>query len=86
MGVACGYVAPLAGLVRSQGFAVIGRGWDLICVGALAGLGGFDSCRLGFGAVECSGARWRALGVLRLPVCSVSSGRGPAWHPAAVAG
>ena len=60
MGVGCGYVAPLAGLVRSQGLAVMGCGSGLICVRASAGLGDFDGCRLGFCAVGCSGARWRA--------------------------
>ena len=60
MGVACGWVAPLACQVRSEGLAVMGCGSGLICVGALAGLGGFDGCRLGFGAAGRSGARWRA--------------------------
>ena len=39
---------------------VMGCGSDLICVGALAGLGNFDGCGLGFSAVGRSGARWRA--------------------------
>ena len=58
-GVGCGYVAPSTGLVRSQELAVMGCGSGLIRVGALAGLGGFDSCGLGFGAAGRSGARWR---------------------------
>ena len=58
MGVGCGYVAPSAGLVRSQGLAVMGCGSGLTRVGASSGLGGFDSCGLGFGAVGPSGARW----------------------------
>ena len=60
MGVGYSYVAPSADLVRGQGLAVIGCGLGLIRVGALAGLGGFDSCGLGFAAVGRSGARWRA--------------------------
>ena len=60
MGVGFGYIAPSAGLVRSQGLAVMGCGSGLIRVGALAGLGGFDSCGLAFGAVGRSGARWCA--------------------------
>ena len=60
MGVGRGYIAPLAGLVRSQGLAIMGCGSGLIFFGALAGLGGFDGCRLGFGAVGRSSARWRA--------------------------
>ena len=59
MGVGCGYVAPSAGLVRSQGLAVMGCGSGLTRVGAPAGLGGFDGCALGFGAVGRSSARWR---------------------------
>ena len=49
VGVGCGYVAPSAGLVRSQGLAVFecGSGW--IRVRALSGLDGCDSCGLGFG-------------------------------------
>ena len=86
MGVGCPYVAPSAGLVRSQGLAVMGCGSGLIRVGALAGLGGFDGCGLGFGAVGRSGARWRARWRFWLPVCLVPSGRGLAWRPAAVAG
>ena len=58
--VGCGYLAPSAGLVRSQGLAVMGCGSGLIRVGVLVGLGGFNGCRLGFGAVGRSGARWRA--------------------------
>ena len=60
MGVGCGYFAPSAGLVRRQGLAVMGRDSGLIRAGALAGLGGFDSCGLGFGAVGRTGASWRA--------------------------
>ena len=59
MGVGCGYVAPSAGLVRSQGLAVLGCASGWIRVGALAGLGGCDGCRLGFGVIARSGARWR---------------------------
>ena len=59
MGVGCGYVAPSAGLVRSQGLAVMGGGSGLTPVAASSGLGGFDSCGLRSGAVERSGARWR---------------------------
>ena len=61
MGVGCGYVAPSAGLVRSQGLAVMGCGSGLIHFGALAGLGGVNGCDLGFVAVRRSGARWRSL-------------------------
>ena len=60
MGVGYGYVAPAAGLVKSQGLAVMGCGSRLICVGALAEIGALDSCRLGFGAVGRCGAHWRA--------------------------
>ena len=59
VGVGFGNVAPSAGLVRSQGLAVLGCGSGLVRVGALAGLGGCDSCGLGFGAFGRSGARWR---------------------------
>ena len=59
MGVGGGYVAPSAGLVRSQGLAVLGCGSGWIRVGALAGLGGCDGCGLGFGVIGRSGARWR---------------------------
>ena len=59
VGVGCGYVASSAALVRSQGLAVLGCGSGGICVGALAGLGGCDSCGLGFGVFWRSGARWR---------------------------
>ena len=59
MGVGSGYVAFSAGLVRSQGLAVLGCGSSWICVGALAGLGGRDGCGLGFGVIGRSGARWR---------------------------
>ena len=82
MGVGCGNVGPSAGLVRSQGSAVLGCGSGLICVGALARLGGCDGCRPGFGAFGRSGARccvrWRPSAHL------VTSGRGLAWRPAAV--
>ena len=60
MDVGCGYSAPSAGLVMSQGLAVMGCDSGLIRVGALAGLSGFDGCGLGFGAVGRSGARSRA--------------------------
>ena len=80
MGVGCGYVAPSAGLVRSQGLAVLGCGSGWICVGALAGLRGCDGCGLWLGVFR------RCVGVLRLPVRLVSSGRGLVWRPAAVAG
>ena len=59
MGVGCGYVAPSAGVVRSQGLAVMGYGLGLTRVWASAGLGSFDGCGLGIGAVGRSGARWR---------------------------
>ena len=59
MGVGCGNVAPSAGLVTSQGLAVLGFGSGLICVGALARLGGCDGCGPGFGAFGRSGARCR---------------------------
>ena len=83
-GVGGGNVAPSAGLVRSHGLAFLRYGSGLIPVGALAGLGGCDGCWLGFGAFGRSGARWRVLGVLWLPVCLVSPWRGVAWRPAAV--
>ena len=59
MGVGCGNVAPSAGLVRSQGLAVLGSGSGWIRVGALAGLGGCDGCGPGLGVFWRSGARWR---------------------------
>ena len=63
MGVGCGYVAPSAGLVRSQGLAVSGCGSGLICASVLARLGGCDGSGSGFGAFGRSGAccrvRWR---------------------------
>ena len=59
MGVGCGYVAPSAGFVRSQGLEVTGCGSGLTRVGASAGLGGFHGCGLGFGAVGRSVACWR---------------------------
>ena len=59
MGVGCGYVAPSAGLVRSQRLAVIGCGSGLTRVGAPSGLGGFESCGLGFSTVGCSAPSWR---------------------------
>ena len=59
MGVGCGNVAPSTGLVRSQGLAVLGCGSGLLCVGALARLGGCDGCGPGFGAFGRSGARCR---------------------------
>ena len=59
MGVGCGYVAPSAGLVRSQGLAVLGCGSGWIRVGVLAGLGGWNGCGLGLGVFGRSGARWR---------------------------
>ena len=66
-----GKVAPSAGLVRSQGLAVLGCGSGFICVGALARLGGCHGCGLGFGAFGHSGARWR---VRRRPWASGSLG------------
>ena len=82
MSVGCGNVGSSAGLVRSRGLAVLGCGSGLICVGALARLGGCDSCGPGFGAFGRSGARsrvrWRPSARL------VTSGRGLAWRPAAV--
>ena len=83
MGVGCGYVGPSAGLVRSQGLAVLGCGSGLICVGAVARLRGCDGCGPGFGAFGRSGARFRVRWGpwARL----VTSGRGLAWRPAAVA-
>ena len=57
MGVGCGKIAPSAGLVRSQGLAVLGCASGLICVGALAALGDCDGCGLRFGAFGRSGAR-----------------------------
>ena len=74
VGVGCGYFAPSAGLVRSQGLAVMWCGSGLTCVGASAGLGGFDRCGLGFGAVGRSGACWR---VRWHP--SASGSLGPFW-------
>ena len=59
MGVGCGYIVPLAGLVRSQGLAVSGFGSGLICVWVLAQLGGCDGTGPGFGAFGRSGARCR---------------------------
>ena len=85
MGVGCGYVASWAGLIRSQGLAVMGCGSGLMRVRALAGLGGFDGCGLGFGAVGVAMPVGVRVGVLRLPVRLVSAGRGLAWRPAAVA-
>ena len=79
MGVGDGYVAPSAGLGRSQGIAVMGRGSGLTRVGASAGLGGFDCCGLAVPVGAC-------IGVLRLPVHLVSSGWGVAWRFAADAG
>ena len=40
MGVGCGFGVPSAGLVRSQGLAVLGCGSGLICAWVLARLGG----------------------------------------------
>ena len=60
VGVGGGYVTPSAGLVRSQGLAVMWCGSGLTRVGASAGLGSFDGCGLGLGAVGRSGACWRA--------------------------
>ena len=59
VGVGCGYVVPSAGLVRSQGLAVLGCGSGLICVWVLAWLGGCDGSGPGFGAFGRSGARSR---------------------------
>ena len=59
MGVGCGYVVASAGLVRSQGLAVLGCGSGLICVWVLARLGGCDRSGSGFGAFGRSGARCR---------------------------
>ena len=86
VGVGCGYVAPSAGLVRSQGLAVLGCGSAWIRVRALAGAGGCDGCGLGLGVFWRSGPVGVCVGVLRLPVRLVSSERGLVWRPAAVAG
>ena len=84
MGVGCGYVVPSAGLVRSQGLAVLGCGSGLICAWVLARLGGCDGSGPGFGAFGRSGARccvrWRPSAPVRL----VTSGRGLAWRPVVV--
>ena len=55
MRVCCRNVVPSAGLVRSQRLAVLGCGSGLISVGALALLGGSDSCGPEFGAFGRSG-------------------------------
>ena len=87
MGVGCGYLAPSASLVRSQGLAVLGCGSGWIPVGALAGLGGCDGCGLGFGVIGRSSARcrvrWRPLAS---GLFGVSSGQSLVWRPAVVAG
>ena len=75
VGVGCGSVVPLAGLVRSQGLAVSGCGSGLICVWVLA--------RLGLGVVVPVVV---CVGVLRRPVRLVTSGRGLAWRPVVVVG
>ena len=59
MGVGCAYVSLWAGLVRSQGLAVLGCASGWIPVGALAELGGCDGCGLGLRVFRRSGARWR---------------------------
>ena len=78
MGVGCGYVAPSAGLVRSQGLAVSGCGSGLICAWVLARLGGCDGSGPGFGPLGRSGARCR----VRWP--ALTSGRGLVWRPVVV--
>ena len=83
MAVGCGNGGPSAGLVRSQGLAVLGCGSVLICGGALARLGGCDGCGPGFGAFGRSGARRRVC--WRPSARLVISWRGLAWRPAAVA-
>ena len=84
VGVGCDYVAPSLGLVRSQRLAVMGCGSGYTCVGAFAGLGGFDGCGLGFGAVGRSGARWRARwrpsASILLGVFSPGPGMAPQCH------
>ena len=65
VGCGCGLWqhCSLGGPGRSQGLAVLGCGSGLICVGALARLGGCDGCGPGFGAFGRSGVRccvrWR---------------------------
>ena len=53
----CSSVAVMTS--RRSGLAVMGCSSGLTRVGASAGLGGFDSCGLGLGAVGRSRARWR---------------------------
>ena len=84
VGVGCGYVVPSAGLVRSQGLAVSGCGFGLICVWVLARLRGCDGSGPGFGAFGRSVPVVVCVGVLRRPVCLVTSGRGLAWRPMVV--
>ena len=62
-GVGCGKFVPSAGLVRSQGLSVSGCGSGLICVGALARLGGCDGSGPGFGA-SGRGLAWRPAAVV----------------------
>ena len=84
MGLGCGYVVPSAGLVRSQGLAVLGvwLGFDL-CLG-------FGSVRRlrqsgpGFGAFGRSGARCRVRWRPSASGSFVTSGRGLAWCPVVV--
>ena len=80
--VGCGNVGPSAGLVRSQGLAVLGCGSGWICVEAMARLGGCDGCGPGFNAFRRSGARCRVR--WRPSARLVTSGRGLAWRPAVV--
>ena len=61
MGVGCGYVAPSAGLVRSQGLAVLGCGSGWILVGASAGLGGSGGCGLWLIVFRQSSTPWHVL-------------------------
>ena len=67
VGVGCGYCAPRrAGLGdKGQRLRDVARVHRLVIrlpldLGGCGGLGGFDGCGLGFGAVRHSGARWRA--------------------------
>ena len=72
MGLDCGYVAPSAGLVRGQGPAVMGCGrWLGLAVLTAAGLGSVL-----LGVAVPAGVR---VGVFRLLVRLLSSGRAP-WR------
>ena len=84
MGVGCGHVVPSVGLVRGQGLAVSGCGSGLICAWVLARLGGCDGSGPGFGAFGLVVPVVVCVGVLRRPVCLVTSGRALAWRPVVV--